>query len=88
MTTTTQINKRRLFKRAWHLFKGNDWNFRGLTFSECLKQVWKEIKDFAAEVKAEAEAKAKRLQEDWSSNRTPLDCSEYYNRPSGSYYGD
>lgn len=44
MTTDLKINKSRLFKRSWYLFKQG---YNG-TFSDCLKLVWAEMKEFRA----------------------------------------
>lgn len=55
MTTDLKINKSRLFKRAWYLCKQG---YNG-SISDCLKQVWAEMKEYRAEKIREIESAKK-----------------------------
>lgn len=92
-TRKYNINKSRLFKRAWYLTKQG---YNG-TFSFCLKFVWKETKDYQDKQRA-IEEETERLNKWWASdeykelmkNQQPLDCSNYYHGEGarGRYFGD
>ena len=68
-----QINRKRLFGRAWYLVKTD-----GLTLSQALKQVWKEIKEYKYKVRCELDSITNKL----LSFFTPIEyhkTSEYMN---------
>ncbi len=60
-----RIDKSKLMKRAWYLFKQG---YNG-TFSYCMQKVWKEMKDFIAKQakQAAAEIEYAKLQEWWAT---------------------
>ena len=88
----TQVNKSRLMKRAWAIYKGvNPYSY---SFSAALRRAWevekatieyneREAKRAAIEAENTA-AKAKRISNAWT-----IGCLDYYqNARPGQYFGD
>lgn len=82
MEVKLNINRTRLFKRAWYLFKQG---YNG-PFSYCLKRVWKEMKEALAD--RIRDIKYADYKEYQGSPWTPTveTMGAYYN--SNSYKGD
>jgi hypothetical protein len=78
----TSINKSRLFKRAWYLFKQG---YNG-TFSYCLKRVWAEMKQAVIDAiaKIEMAAAPKYINSTFAPSAETM-CNFYH---SSCYKGD
>lgn len=84
-----QINKSKLMKRAWTIFKGN--NPYSDSFSESLRRAWfveKEALAYAERKAAEAVKEIRRTDFRGSKGESFIaGCLEYYNNDN-RYYGD
>lgn len=91
-----QINKSRLMKRAWNIYRGNN-PYSG-NFSIALRRAWyveKETIEYELKKIAEAEEKARmaeriKTQSDVNLDNEPSFCAgllKYYGN-SNRYYGD
>ena len=80
--TTTSIDKSRLFKRAWFLFKQG---YNG-TFSYCLKKVWAELKQAVKDAIAKIELAAAPRFTGCNLTPSPETMAAYYN--TSCYKGD
>ena len=89
-----KLNRTRIMKRAWWIFKNGDrQGFTYATFSDALKKSWNEYLTFREEERKEAEYEKERLEEAKKPRQnTVCDMSgaaEWYaNARPGQYMGD
>ena len=81
MTTTSKYNKSEIMKNAWALLKSG----RSFSFSSALKRAWNNAKSL---IKSRAQEIVRKEIRSRATAISQPDLSGYYNRPSGSYYGD
>lgn len=71
-------NRKRIMKRAWYIFKNTNWHC--LTFSEVLKSVWKEERQYKASKKVKLKGEVMQLLSMYDVRPTPdFELNRSYN---------
>ncbi len=76
------INKSRLMKRAWNIFRGH--NPYSYSFSAALRRAWEVEKENVRHEAEKAEKAAKRAL--MNDLRSPVEVSESWNAGAAAYY--